>query len=334
MDRFDDNHMEITPVFSDRFSNPEVTPTCSPDLKSSHTFDTQIGSTYNVSKAIAEQWKYIKDNVTGTTVKINDEPQTSLNFIADPQEQITDNNNSITTIETNIDEIETNLTETNNNVTTNRNNISSNTSRLDTHDTMISDIDDELNTQQQSINNLSTTSQNHTQSINTLTTNVTENTNSINTINEVLNALMPVGYIMIVRNNIDYTNYRGFVWQKLPADKVLWSASSVGTITEDTIEAGLPNIKGSFLIRFGSNKIGAVALSRTPGPFNYNEHYPNQAAWSNTLQRSTEGNIPSEIGFDASTGEVHGSTWRNDVYGKSDTVQPPAIKAVFWQRIG
>ena len=118
-------------------------------------------------------------------------------------------------------------------------------------------------------------------------------------------------------------------WTQIGSGYALWTTT--GNDAGSTIPAGVPNISGSFLIRYGTNNIGTVSLSGTPGPFTYLEHYPN-TTWGNTLQRSTDDGSPSEIGFNAAAGEIHGSSWRNDVYGKSDTVQPPAYKIYAWRR--
>lgn len=249
---------------------------------------------------------------SGTNITINGEYVTSLSFDSNPQQQLDTQNTQITT----------------------------NTNRLNTHDTMIGDIDDELNTQQQSINNLASNIQLiNNRKINNKTFNrdttlygtditlASDSTTTVtNAINNILNIVMPVGYVMCVRNNINYTNYCGFVWQKLPTDKVLWSASSVGTITEDTIEAGLPNIKGNLGgggdYKFTSYSTTQNVKAAASGAFStaYNTHV---------------GGYGSGGGYSVKQDIIFNANSSNSIYKDNvTTVQPPAIKAVFWQRIG
>lgn len=142
----------------------------------------------------------------------------------------------------------------------------------------------------------------------------------------LLALLYPIGHIITVRNNDDYTNYLGGLWTKLPTDKVLWSASSVGTITEDTIEAGLPDIQGT---------IGGGTNSLIGG--NTNNATINVSGAFTRTSGSVFGGFGSGNGyavkgnFSFKASNYNSST---TVYGKSTTVQPPAIKAVMWQRIG
>lgn len=147
----------------------------------------------------------------------------------------------------------------------------------------------------------------------------------------LLDFVYPIGSYVQFNANFDtaakVNAHYGGTWVKVADGYFIESGSSITTHS-----AGIPNIAGSFLIRYGTDNIGTVALSRTPGPFTYQEHYPDQAAWGNTLQRSTDDAIPSEIGFNAAAGEIHGNTWRNDVYGKSDTVQPKSRTAYIYYR--
>lgn len=127
----------------------------------------------------------------------------------------------------------------------------------------------------------------------------------------------PVGFIMTVRNNTDYSNYCGCVWTKLESNRVLWSSTTVGTIAEDTIAAGLPNIAGSakemIFRKDGVSTSGALSTSE------------NYEYWDSNNGGSYQGRR-MKVSFDASRS--------SSIYGKSNTVQPPAIKAVMWQRIG
>lgn len=136
-------------------------------------------------------------------------------------------------------------------------------------------------------------------------------------------AAHPVGsiYQTISPENPAVT-FGGGTWEKIAQDRVLMGASDThpaGT----TVEAGLPNVKGTFTaaLRDGftddsSNKITGAFYENgiTTGEDNYNSI-------------STDVGIPSggaPFGFDASRS--------NSIYGRSTTVQPPAYFTYTWLR--
>lgn len=94
------------------------------------------------------------------------------------------------------------------------------------------------------------------------------------------------------------------------------TANANGTVKE----AGIPNITGSnqdgFNLVFHNGQTGTGAIYKTVSG----------GAYGSTSAAASYG---KGFGFDASKGEVHTvdgtDTYRNDVYGKSDTVQPPAV---------
>lgn len=92
--------------------------------------------------------------------------------------------------------------------------------------------------------------------------------------------------------------------------KTLW-----GGLTVTYLEAGIPNIKGYFESSSGGFSTPA------DGPFTV-------SGWNYSATGSGQG-YP-RVNFDASKGEIHDvsgtPTYRNDVIGKSDTVQPPALQ--------
>lgn len=102
-------------------------------------------------------------------------------------------------------------------------------------------------------------------------------------------------------------------------NRTFWGgdASNVGTIKE----AGLPNIIGTHTV------VGAKYLS-AEGCFRINNATTN--TWTDSHDREGKDRI---IKFDAAKGEHHyvngQNIYRNDVYGKNDTVQPPAIQMMF-----
>lgn len=136
-------------------------------------------------------------------------------------------------------------------------------------------------------------------------------------------AAHPVGsiYQTISPENPAVT-FGGGTWEKIAQDRVLMGASDThpaGT----TVEAGLPNVKGTFIaaLRDGftddsANKITGAFYENgiTTGEDNYNSI-------------STDVGIPSggaPFGFDASRS--------NSIYGRSTTVQPPAYFTYTWLR--
>lgn len=136
-------------------------------------------------------------------------------------------------------------------------------------------------------------------------------------------AAHPVGsiYQTISPENPAVT-FGGGTWEKIAQDRVLMGASDThpaGT----TVEAGLPNVKGTFIaaLRDGftddsANKITGAFYENgiTTGENNYNSI-------------STDVGIPSggaPFGFDASRS--------NSIYGRSTTVQPPAYFTYTWLR--
>lgn len=136
-------------------------------------------------------------------------------------------------------------------------------------------------------------------------------------------AAHPVGsiYQTISPENPAVT-FGGGTWEKIAQDRVLTGASDThpaGT----TVEAGFPNVKGTFIaaLRNGftddsANKITGAFYENgiTTGEDNYNSI-------------STDVGIPSggaPFGFDASRS--------NSIYGRSTTVQPPAYFTYIWLR--
>lgn len=136
-------------------------------------------------------------------------------------------------------------------------------------------------------------------------------------------AAHPVGsiYQTISPENPAVT-FGGGTWEKIAQDRVLMGASDThpaGT----TVEAGLPNVKGTFIaaLRDGftndsANKITGAFYENgiTTGDDNYNSI-------------STDVGIPSggaPFGFDASRS--------NSIYGRSTTVRPPAYFTYTWLR--
>lgn len=136
-------------------------------------------------------------------------------------------------------------------------------------------------------------------------------------------AAHPVGsiYQTISPENPAVT-FGGGTWEKIAQDRVLMGASDTHP-ADTTVEAGLPNVKGTFIaaLRDGfandsANKITGAFYENgiTTGDDNYNSI-------------STDVGVPSggaPFGFDASRS--------NSIYGRSTTVRPPAYFTYTWLR--
>lgn len=136
-------------------------------------------------------------------------------------------------------------------------------------------------------------------------------------------AAHPVGsiYQTISPENPAVT-FGGGTWEKIAQDRVLMGASDThpaGT----TVEAGLPNVKGTFIaaLRDGFTN---DSHTRITGAFYENGTTTGESGYNSI---STNVGIPSggaPFGFDASRS--------NSIYGRSTTVQPPAYFTYTWLR--
>lgn len=136
-------------------------------------------------------------------------------------------------------------------------------------------------------------------------------------------AAHPVGsiYQTISPENPAVT-FGGGTWEKIAQDRVLMGASDThpaGT----TVEAGLPNVKGTFIAAlldgFTNNSANKIT-----GAFYENGTTTGEDSYNSI---STNVGIPSggaPFGFDASRS--------NSIYGRSTTIQPPAYFTYTWLR--
>lgn len=109
-------------------------------------------------------------------------------------------------------------------------------------------------------------------------------------------------------------------WEELPADKVLQTASGGAG---GMIEAGLPNITGKTWLRPISTGGGIVWDNQSGALMSKVVEDANDASGSITFNGAK---YPfGSISIDASKS--------NNIYGKSNTVQPPAYKIRAWIRI-
>ena len=124
----------------------------------------------------------------------------------------------------------------------------------------------------------------------------------------LLSTLYPVGSIYIGTQNSCplATLIAGSQWQIVSNGRALWGGNGMNANT--TIEAGLPNITGSFSTASDKN-LGTGAFS-----------------WTNNKYATNGGGKGGqyEINFNASRS--------SSIYGKSSTVQPPAYIVNIWKR--
>lgn len=149
---------------------------------------------------------------------------------------------------------------------------------------------------------------------------------------DILNILYPVGSIYLTTSStFDPNNAFGGKWGKIKSGYALWTTA--GSDAGKTISAGLPNIAGSIYSSVYGADNGATAFSSANGCF---EGKSNDDLV--TGNNNNPGGGYREVAFTASKGETKiDGTAKTDadykVYGKSDTVQPPAYKVYAWERI-
>lgn len=103
-------------------------------------------------------------------------------------------------------------------------------------------------------------------------------------------------------------------WEKLSEGKVLQTATGTQTLGEE-VAAGLPNVTGALYSQFlcmSSERTGALSA-----PANWNTPRYGYTAGSS--------GFGSGISMNLSGG--------NSIYGKSNTVQPPAVLVNIWKRV-
>ena len=128
----------------------------------------------------------------------------------------------------------------------------------------------------------------------------------------------PIGSYFITETEDDPNILFGGGWEKLTGRYVL-QCSDDNHKAGTTVEAGLPNITGT-----------ATFLNSNGVDF---EQYPDLGAfdWGNysyayrTVETNADGAGKRDLMFDASRS--------NSIYGRSDTVQPPARIVNVWKRV-
>lgn len=128
----------------------------------------------------------------------------------------------------------------------------------------------------------------------------------------ILGSVYPVGSIYIGTQTTCplETLITGSTWEIVATDKALWGGN--GSNGNTTIDAGLPNITGSF---------------------NFDKPFCNGATASGAINTST---APIRGHVDGAGGAGGGFTFdasrSSSIYGNSTTVQPPAYRLNVWRR--
>ena len=124
----------------------------------------------------------------------------------------------------------------------------------------------------------------------------------------------PIGSYFISQYSISPAELYGGGWEEIDAGKTLWTIPTTETGAGETIEAGLPEIEGGFRTFLGTQTPPTQA-------FEQGTVYTN----ASNISGGSNNNYPlTWVRFYASNS--------NDIYGKSSTVQPPAIKVYMWRR--
>lgn len=138
-------------------------------------------------------------------------------------------------------------------------------------------------------------------------------------------AAHPVGsiYQTISPENPAVT-FGGGTWEKIAQDRVLMGASDTH-LAGTTVEAGLPNIKGSFEARPHMSGNEFVGGSITSGDGKLFAHSIQTSNNLNNSMTETGNAYKSDVVF-------FNASASNSIYGASTTVQPPAYFTYTWLR--
>ena len=133
--------------------------------------------------------------------------------------------------------------------------------------------------------------------------------------NVSVGTVFPVGSIYLSKNPTSPAALFGGTWVKIAENRAIMGASSTHA-AGTPVEAGLPNVIGDSWLRPNENKIVEN------GPFyltNTKNRNPSVGMYAENVSNS------ASVGFDASRS--------NPIYGRSSTVQPPALYINIWERV-
>ena len=132
----------------------------------------------------------------------------------------------------------------------------------------------------------------------------------------------PVGSYFITETEDDPNVLFGGGWEKLTGRYVL-QCSDANHKAGTTVQAGLPNITGSFNVVGDSSESNWISNTKGQGAFYDVVVNSNRQYYAHCVYSDNSGTY--QQAFDASRS--------NSIYGNSDTVQPPARIVNVWKRV-
>ena len=135
----------------------------------------------------------------------------------------------------------------------------------------------------------------------------------------LLDYFYPIGSIYSTTSTIDPNIKFGGTWVKMNPNMTLWSSDSDENLGK-TVGAGLPNITGYLELGWGDDSAAGVIMNRSYG----GALYASQRGYSWYAKAGGQGWYNNTVNIDASRS--------SNIYGKSTTVQPPAMKCNIWIR--
>ena len=133
----------------------------------------------------------------------------------------------------------------------------------------------------------------------------------------LIDLVYPVGSIYLSINNVSPEVFMAGKWELIEEGRTLWTTTSEDG--GELIEAGLPNIKGDLSLTGGGSSGGWLSG---------NGALKEKSAGNKKFWSASSGSSSG-----VSTGFEIDASKSNGIYGKSDTVQPPAIKIYAFKRI-
>lgn len=153
-----------------------------------------------------------------------------------------------------------------------------------------------------------------------LRNSIAQANNAIQTNLNNLKAIYPVGCVYIgTQSSCPMTTLiPGSTWKLVSSGRALWTGT--GSNGNSTIEPGLPNITGKFIIGATNN-----ANNYTGGIFG------TEGAFSSDLQ-SSNNSLGGGSAYTSNRRATFDASRSNSLFGKSSTVQPPAYVVNVWRR--
>jgi len=144
------------------------------------------------------------------------------------------------------------------------------------------------------------------------------------TAESILSMVYPVGSVYISVNDVSPAAFLGGTWEKISQGRVLQGAAD-GQAAGTAVEAGLP---AAYMPNGWFESIGLI-----------NDNWTNQytggcfgVGLRNGFAYGTNGGYGSDWQLGSYTYRFSDRTITGDCYGKSNTVQPPALLVNIWKR--